>query len=86
MALGAAAAGLRAAGPVARRVPGIEGPGPLTAWGLPVARLAADVSAVATVGALLLAGVLLPGGRGLGPARLPYVSGAAAAAGVWSVS
>ncbi|PWK65100.1 putative copper resistance protein D [Streptomyces sp. CG 926] len=78
--------GLWAAGSTAQQVPGIEDAGPLTSWGLPLARVTADISAVATVGALLLAGVLLPGGRGLGPSRMPYLTAAAVAAGLWAVS
>jgi len=35
--------------------PGLPDPGPLTGWGLPVSRLAMDVAAVVTTGALLFA-------------------------------
>lgn len=41
--------------------PGLTSAGPVTGWGLPVSRLAADVSAVATVGFLLAAAALLRG-------------------------
>lgn len=41
--------------------PGLPSPGPVTGWGLPVSRLAADVLAVATVGLLLAGAVLLRG-------------------------
>ncbi|WP_435830830.1 cytochrome c oxidase assembly protein [Polymorphospora rubra] len=41
-------------------LPGLPYPGPLTVWGLPVARLGTQVSAVATIGLLLAAVVLSP--------------------------
>lgn len=47
-------------------LPGLPDPGLLTGWGLPLAKLAADLAAAGTVGALLIAGVLAPGkGRDL---------------------
>ncbi|MFB7830766.1 cytochrome c oxidase assembly protein [Streptomyces sp. NPDC056056] len=67
-------------------VPGIEDAGTLTAWGLPIARVVGDMAAAATVGALLLASVLLPGGRRLGAAQLRYVAVAVVAAAVWALA
>ncbi|MFJ6987199.1 MULTISPECIES: cytochrome c oxidase assembly protein [unclassified Streptomyces] len=67
-------------------VPGVPDAGALTARGLPVARTVADGAAVATVGALLLAAVLLPGGRVLGPARQRHLTWAAVTAAVWALA
>ncbi|AWW43089.1 bifunctional copper resistance protein CopD/cytochrome c oxidase assembly protein [Streptomyces cadmiisoli] len=67
-------------------VPGIADAGPVTAWGLPVARALVDVSSVATVGALLLVAVLIPGGRRLGPVQLRYLNWALVAAGLWAAA
>jgi len=39
---------------------GLPDPGPLTGWGLPVARLLADLAAMATIGLLLAAALLIP--------------------------
>ncbi|MFI9756446.1 cytochrome c oxidase assembly protein [Streptomyces sp. NPDC051963] len=80
------AAAVWAGGGAAVQVPGIPDAGALTAWGLPVARTVTDAAAVATIGALLLAAVLLPGGRKLGPTQLRYLTWAAAAAGLWAVA
>ncbi len=44
-------------------LPGLTDPGPLTRWGLPLARLVLDAAATVTVGFLLLA-VLLPAPKG----------------------
>ncbi|MFH8257601.1 cytochrome c oxidase assembly protein [Streptomyces roseolus] len=85
-AIGVTAVAMWAAGSTAPRVPGIEDAGPLTAWGLPLSRVVVDIASVATVGALLLAGILLPGGRNLGPGRMRYLAWAAVAAGLWAVS
>src|SRR3954471_8748891 len=41
-------------------LPGIPDPGPVTGWGLPLLRLAADLAAVCAVGLALAAGLLLP--------------------------
>ncbi len=79
-------AGVWAGGGAAVQIPGIEGAGAVTAWGLPVARTTADAAAVATVGALLLVVVLLPGGKKLGPAQLRYLNWAAAAAALWAAT
>ncbi|MGA5215274.1 cytochrome c oxidase assembly protein [Streptomyces cinereoruber] len=67
-------------------VPGIEDAGPLTAWGLPVARVVSDITSVATIGALLLASVLLPSGRRLSPAHMRYVTVASVAAALWALA
>ncbi|WP_328437812.1 bifunctional copper resistance protein CopD/cytochrome c oxidase assembly protein [Streptomyces sp. NBC_00444] len=75
-----------AGGGAATAIPGIPDAGALTAWGLPVARTLTDAAAVATVGALLLVVVLLPGGRRLGPAQLRYLTWAACAAGLWAAA
>ena len=78
---------LVAGGRPAPSVPGLPDAGPVTGWALPAARLVFDLTAVTTVGALLLAAVLLPA-----PAtRLPDVAisavrSASWSAGLWSVS
>ncbi|MFJ8775892.1 cytochrome c oxidase assembly protein [Streptomyces microflavus] len=82
----AAVVAVRVGGGTESSVPGIEGPGAVTAWGLPVVRTLADVSAVATVGALLMVVVLLPGGRRLGEDQLRFLNRAAASAAVWTVA
>ncbi|MGW5000687.1 copper resistance D family protein [Streptomyces hydrogenans] len=66
--------------------PGIVDAGPLTRWALPLSRTVADVAAVATVGALVLAAVLLPGPRRLAPAQGRAMLWASAAAGVWATA
>lgn len=75
-----------AGGGAVTAIPGIPDAGTLTAWGLPVARTVANAAATATVGALLLVAVLLPGGRTLGPAQLRYLTWAASAAALWAVA
>ncbi|MGA5191497.1 cytochrome c oxidase assembly protein [Streptomyces griseoincarnatus] len=77
--------GVWAGGGAAAGIPGIEDAGAVTAWGLPVARTVTDATSVATVGALLLVAVLLPGGKKLSPAQLRYLNWAAAAAVLWAV-
>lgn len=86
VAIGLTVAGTWAAGSTAQQVPGIADAGPLTSWGLPLSRVVVDIASVATVGALLLAGVLLPGGRTLGRTRMGYLTWAAVAAGLWALS
>ncbi|MFJ4687120.1 cytochrome c oxidase assembly protein [Streptomyces sp. NPDC088789] len=86
VALIAVGTGGGAGTPGAAPVPGIASAGPLTDWGLPVARTLMDASAVATIGALLLVVVLLPGGRRLGGPRLRYLDWACAAAVVWAAT
>lgn len=66
--------------------PGLPSAGPLTGWALPISRLVADVSAVAAVGFLLAAGVLLPPqrpGRRLDPLAARAARRAAVTAVVW---
>ncbi|MEV6110514.1 CopD family protein [Streptomyces sp. NPDC051940] len=82
-AAAALAAALIAATGRTRPVPGIAGAGRVTDWGLPVARAAADAGAVATVGALLLGGVLLSGPHAV---RQRAARWAGAAAGMWAVA
>ncbi|WP_162688552.1 cytochrome c oxidase assembly protein [Streptomyces sp. ICC1] len=86
LAVGVTVVAMWAAGATAQRVPGIDDAGPLTSWGLPLSRTVVDITSVATVGALLLAGVLLPGGRDLGRSRMRYLTWAALAAGLWALS
>jgi putative copper export protein len=58
-----------------------------TAWALPVLRLLSDVTAVACIGALLAAAVLLPDDEGrLRPQGRRAVADATLAAAVWSVA
>lgn len=86
VAVAVTVAGVWAGGGAAVQIPGIEDAGAMTAWGLPVARTTADAAAVATVGALLLVVVLLPGGKKLSPAQLRYLNWAAAAAALWAAA
>ncbi|GAA2099286.1 bifunctional copper resistance protein CopD/cytochrome c oxidase assembly protein [Actinomadura alba] len=92
----AAAAGLIAAlvlgGAVTEKIiPGLGDAGELTRWGLPLARLAMDIGAVLTVGALLAATVLLPSERAkgtnmLGPSALGYLRAASWLAAGWATA
>ncbi|WP_051745316.1 cytochrome c oxidase assembly protein [Streptomyces yerevanensis] len=75
-----------AGGDAAAEIPGIADAGAMTAWGLPVSRTVADAAAVATVGALVLVVVLLPGGKRLGPTQLRYLNWAAAASALWAAA
>ncbi|MFF4983820.1 cytochrome c oxidase assembly protein [Streptomyces sp. NPDC001046] len=86
VAVGVTVAGVWAGGGVAVGVPGIEDAGAVTAWGLSVARTVTDAAVVATVGALLLVVVLLPGGRKLSATQLRYLGWAALAAGLWAAA
>ena len=62
-------------------------PGPLTRWGLLVARLLNDVAAIGTLGILLVALVLLPrAGDGFGPDAARLVRRATWWAGLWAVA
>jgi putative copper export protein len=61
---------------------GLEQAGLLVDWGVPVARLAARIAALGTVGALLFAALLLPSGRGLPAAS----RGAVRAASIWATA
>jgi putative copper resistance protein D len=66
---------------------GLPDPGPGTAWGLPVARVVADLAAVLTVGLLLLGAVLVPAREGeLRGERLRWTRAARWSAVVWAVS
>ncbi|HEX6472723.1 MAG TPA: cytochrome c oxidase assembly protein [Streptosporangiaceae bacterium] len=90
--LAAATAGLLialvAGGAVTEKViPGLGDAGTLTRWGLPLTRLALDVGAALTVGALLAAAVLLPSDQGrLGPAAAGYLRAASWLATGWAAA
>ncbi|MCX4920028.1 cytochrome c oxidase assembly protein [Streptomyces sp. NBC_00687] len=71
-------------GGAAVAVPGLPDAGQVTAWGLPAARTLADFGAVATIGALILVVVLLPGGKALTVTQLRYLNWAAGAALLWA--
>lgn len=77
---------LWAGGSAAEQVPGIQGPGALTTWALPVARTVANAAAVVVIGALVFVVVLLPGGRRLDDTRLRYMKWAAVASAVWAIA
>ncbi|MDA8368565.1 MAG: cytochrome c oxidase assembly protein [Nocardiopsaceae bacterium] len=71
----------------ARVIPGLPDAGPLTRWGLPVATVAVDVTAVLTIGLLLLATFLLPSDKGvLGKQALSYVRAASWTGLAWAVA
>ena len=63
-------------------VAGLPDAGPVTGWALPGVRLLSDLAALTTVGALLLASVLLPSG----PAGLPAVAVVAVRSAAWSAA
>ncbi|MEV8637983.1 cytochrome c oxidase assembly protein [Streptosporangium sp. NPDC051023] len=66
---------------------GLPDEGPFTRWGLPLAKLAMDGAAVLTVGALLMAVVLLPNSDGkLGAAARRWVGVASGAAFCWALA
>lgn len=66
-------------------VPGLGDAGTLTRWGLPVTRMVMDLSGTLTVGALLMAAVLLPGsGESLSPQAIRYIRGSSWLAAVWA--
>lgn len=68
-------------------IAGLADAGQLTGWALPAVRLVFDLAAVTTVGALLVAGVLLrPVAPLLSVVALSAVRSAAWSAGLWSVS
>ncbi|MEU8760021.1 cytochrome c oxidase assembly protein [Streptomyces sp. NPDC048659] len=85
-ALAAVTAVVAGTGDAAAVAPGIADAGPLTRWALPLSRTVADGAAVAAVGALLPAAVLLPGPRRLAGARARAMLWASAAGGVWAVA
>jgi cytochrome c oxidase assembly factor CtaG/putative copper export protein len=78
--------------------PGLPDPGQLTGWGLPVARMLLDITALGTLGALLVGVVLAPTPRGRGkqdsdggeaplsPTGLRCVRAAALWASLWAAS
>ncbi|MCZ2828960.1 CopD family protein [Modestobacter sp. VKM Ac-2986] len=80
--------GLAVGGSGAAAVPdGLSDAGPLVELGAPVVTLVGRVAAVATLGALLCAAVLLPGHAGvLTPASRRAVRGASAWASVWAAA
>ncbi|MCZ4507414.1 bifunctional copper resistance protein CopD/cytochrome c oxidase assembly protein [Streptomyces sp. ActVer] len=86
VAVAVTAVAVWAGGGAAVEIPGIPDAGAVTAWGLPVARTVADTAAVATIGALLLIVVLLPGGKKLSDTQLRYLNWAAAAAALWAAA
>ena len=68
-------------------VPGLPSAGAVTGWGLPAMRLLGDVAALGCVGALLVAGVLAPGGNGpLAGACVRAVSAASSWAAGWAAA
>ncbi|MFD6949417.1 MULTISPECIES: cytochrome c oxidase assembly protein [unclassified Nocardiopsis] len=68
-------------------IPGLPDAGEAVRWGLPLAKTAMDAAAVAAIGLLLLAAVLLPSHKGrLSPQAVGYVQGATWAALAWAVS
>jgi putative copper resistance protein D len=68
-------------------IPGLPDAGQAVRWGLPLAKVVMDASAVLAVGLLLLAAVLLPSERGrLGEQATEYVRGATWAALAWAVA
>ncbi len=68
-------------------IPGLPDAGPLTRWGLPVAKNAMDVAAVLTVGLLVLAVFLLPNDSGKPSAQpLGYVRAASWTALAWAAA
>ena len=69
------------------QLPGLPGPGPVTAWGLPLARLLLDLTSVLAVGFVLVA-VLIPSRRGgeLSGTSLRALRIAAGCAAVWSLA
>ncbi len=69
------------------RVTGLPDPGPVTAWGLPLARVVVDVAGAVTVGLCVTAGFLLPGsGSGIGPSAYRLLRRASPVAAVWGVA
>ncbi|MCW2913009.1 MAG: copper resistance domain protein [Actinomycetia bacterium] len=68
-------------------IPGLGDAGTVTRWGLPVARLALNVGAALTVGALLMAAVLIPSDKGrLDPIAIRYVRAASWLAAGWATA
>ncbi|MEU7875271.1 bifunctional copper resistance protein CopD/cytochrome c oxidase assembly protein [Dactylosporangium sp. NPDC049140] len=74
-------------GVTGRAIAGLPDPGAFTAWGLPLARAAADVCAVACAGFAVTAALLLPGdGTLLGAAAYRMLRRAAWWAGGWALA
>ncbi|WP_432993787.1 cytochrome c oxidase assembly protein [Dactylosporangium sp. CA-233914] len=82
-------------GVLGRAIVGLPDPGPVTAWGLPLVRAAADVCGVVTVGLAVTAAFLLPGtgetgrngaGQLLGPAGYRMLRRAGWWAAGWALS
>jgi len=72
---------------VEKVVPGLPDAGSLTAWGLPFAKLAMDLSALLTVGALVVAVTLLPSRKNvLGGTAQTYLRAVSWCAAAWAVS
>ncbi|MEV1175956.1 cytochrome c oxidase assembly protein [Nonomuraea sp. NPDC049784] len=70
-----------------RIIPGLPDSGAVVRWGLPLSKLAMDVSGVATVGLLLMAAMLLPNDKGvLGRSGVEYVKAGSWAALAWAGS
>jgi len=68
-------------------IPGLPDAGEAVRWGMPLAKVAMDASAVVAIGLLLLASVLLPSHKGrLTAQAATYVRGATWAALVWAVA
>ncbi|MGV9770391.1 hypothetical protein [Streptosporangium sp. NPDC003464] len=68
-------------------VAGLPEAGAVTRWGLPAAKLLADLAVVATAGALLTATALLPSDRGmLSTEALRYVHAASWSALIWAAA
>ncbi|WP_371786504.1 cytochrome c oxidase assembly protein [Streptosporangium subroseum] len=68
-------------------IAGIPDAGAITRWGLPTAKLIADLAAVATAGALLAATALLPSDKGmLSRDALPYARAASWTAAIWAIA
>lgn len=81
------AAVLRASGAVAAvALPGLAGPDIRVSWLLPASRPVADLAAVTTVGCLLAAVVLVPGGRDLSAPGYRWQRAAGWAALAWSAA
>lgn len=65
---------------------GLQDPGRIVGWSLPISRLMSDLFATATVGFLLVAVVLLPSGERLEGLSVQAVRLASLSAAIWTVS
>lgn len=88
IAIVALAAGMIAGGSAFPRIiPGLPDSGTVVRWGLPLSKLAMDLSGLATIGLLLMAAMLLPSDKGmLGKSAVQYVQAASWAALAWAGS